>query len=93
VLEEDVVKSLKEHELVANNVDKEFETRRTLGERLSDLLAAFGGSWTFIGAFSLLMAAWIVWNTLATARPPDPYPFILLNLLLSALPRCRPPSS
>lgn len=91
VLEEDVLKSLKEHELVANNVDKEFETRRTLGERLSDLLAAFGGSWTFIVAFTLLMTVWIVWNTVATSKPPDPYPFILLNLLLSALAALQAP--
>ena len=91
VLEEDVVRSLKEHELVASNIEKEFETRRTLGERLSDLLAVFGGSWMFIGVFALLMAAWILWNTLATAKPPDPYPFILLNLVLSALAALQAP--
>ena len=91
VLEEDVVKSLKEHEVVASNVEKEFETRRTLGQRLSDLMAAFGGSWTFIGLFALVMAGWIVWNTVATARPPDPYPFILLNLLLSCLAAMQAP--
>ena len=92
VLEEDVLKSLKEHELVANNVEKEFdEARRTLGERISDLLAAFGGSWTFIGAFALIMTVWILWNTLATAKPPDPYPFILLNLLLSGLAALQAP--
>ena len=91
VLEEDVVKSLKEHELVASDVEKEFETRRRMGERFSDVLAAFGGSWTFIGVFALLMAAWILWNTLATAKPPDPYPFILLNLLLSGLAALQAP--
>ena len=91
VLEEDVVRSLKEHEIVASNVEKEFETRRTLGERLSDQLAALGGSWTFIGAFAVVMAAWVLWNTLATAKPPDPYPFILLNLLLSGLAALQAP--
>ena len=91
VLEEDVVRSLKEHELVASNVEKEFETRRTMGERLSDLLASFGGSWMFIGVFGLLMSAWILWNTFATAKPPDPYPFILLNLVLSCLAALQAP--
>lgn len=91
VLEEDVVRSLKEHEVVASNIEKEFETQRTIGERFSDILASFGGSWTFIGVFSLLMAAWILWNTFATARPPDPYPYILLNLLLSCLAALQAP--
>ena len=91
ILEEDVVRSLKEHELVASNVEKEFETCRTVGERFSDILASFGGSWLFIGVFALLMAAWIVWNTLVTSKPPDPYPFILLNLLLSALAALQAP--
>jgi len=91
VLEEDVVKSLKEHELVASNVEKEFETHRTPGERLSDLLAAFGGSWVFIGVFLLIMAAWILGNIVAASRAPDPYPFILLNLLLSCLAALQAP--
>ncbi len=91
VLEEDVVKSLKEHELVASNVDKEFETRRTVAERLSDMLATFGGSWTFIGLFALIMAVWILWNTVAANRAPDPYPFILLNLMLSCVAAMQAP--
>ena len=91
VLEEDVVRSLKEHEVVASNVEKEFETRRSLGERLADMMAAFGGSWTFIGLFAVVMAAWIALNTLATTKPPDPYPFILLNLLLSCLAALQAP--
>jgi len=91
VLEEDVVRSLKEHEVVASNVEKEFETRRSLGERLADLMAAFGGSWTFIGFFALVLAVWILWNTLGATRPPDPYPFILLNLLLSCLAALQAP--
>ena len=91
VLEEDVVKSLKEHDLVASNVGKEFETHRTMGERLSDLLASFGGSWVFIGVFGLLMVVWIAWNTMVMAKPLDPYPFILLNLLLSCLAAMQAP--
>lgn len=62
----------------------------TLGERIADGVAAFGGSWTFIGIFVAAMAAWIVWNV-RTPQPPDPYPFILLNLLLSCLAALQAP--
>lgn len=90
VLETDVLHSLKEHELVANNVELEFEKQRTLGERLSDLLAAFGGSWGFITVFCGFMAAWIFVNSAGGFRA-DPYPFILLNLLLSCLAALQAP--
>jgi len=82
VLEDDVIKSLRDHELVASNVHKEFETRRTFGERVADKLAAFGGSWKFIVVFSVLMIGWILLNVLIARRAPDPYPYILLNLAL-----------
>jgi uncharacterized membrane protein len=55
---------------------------RTLGERAADAVAAVVGSWRFILIQSALLATWIVWNA-SNGRPFDPYPFILLNLLLS----------
>ncbi len=91
VLETDVLNSLKEHELLASNVDQEFETRRTWGERLSDALADFGGSWKFILLFGFFLGGWILLNTLGLRHVPDPYPFILLNLLLSGLAALQAP--
>lgn len=62
----------------------------TLGERVADKVAAFGGSWTFIGIFLSLMIAWMYLNT-RSAKPADPYPFILLNLILSCLAALQAP--
>jgi uncharacterized membrane protein len=62
---------------------------RTLGERLADKVAAFGGSWTFIILFMAAMATWILWNHRGGAF--DPFPFILLNLVLSCLAALQAP--
>jgi len=92
VLEEEVVQSLREHEILASNVEEEFEASLTLGERLSDRLAAFGGSWRFILLFCGVLVVWIALNAFVLlARPFDPYPFILLNLLLSCLAALQAP--
>ena len=62
----------------------------TFGERVADKVAAFGGSWPFIGIFLLLMAVWMAINVRAP-HPYDPYPFILLNLVLSCLAALQAP--
>jgi uncharacterized membrane protein len=62
----------------------------TLGERIADRVASFGGSWRFILLFLSFMAVWIVFNV-ATRRTFDPFPFILLNLLLSMLAALQAP--
>lgn len=91
-VEQEVLRSIQEHELLAMNVDKEFENRWSFGERLSDGLGRFGGSWTFILCFSAFLALWILMNTLVLGlQPPDPYPFILLNLILSCLAAVQAP--
>jgi uncharacterized membrane protein len=91
-LEHEVVQSLQKHELLSANVDSEFEQQRTLGERLADRIAAFGGSWTFLISFGAFVALWIVMNSLVLYwRPADPYPFILLNLVLSCLAAIQAP--
>lgn len=65
---------------------------RSLGERVADAIARFGGSWGFIGGFILFLALWVVANVwLLRARPFDPYPFIFLNLLLSMLAALQAP--
>jgi len=91
-LELDVVRSLQEHELVARDVDRDAERGQTAGQRLSDRLAEFGGSWTFLIAFGVFLASWVLVNSVtAMWRPVDPYPYIFLNLLLSCLAAIQAP--
>jgi CRP/FNR family transcriptional regulator, cyclic AMP receptor protein len=69
---------------VSRNVNVEEDERMTLGQRVADKVAAFGGSWTFIISFGVVMLIWVLMNTTALLRDHfDPYPFILLNLFLS----------
>lgn len=68
------------------------ERPATLGERVADRVANFGGSWPFIGLFGAFLALWVLVNTvLLVNKPPDPYPFIFLNLLLSMLAAIQAP--
>lgn len=91
-LEDAVVNSLREQQLLSTNVDAQFEREWSKGERLADRMAAFGGSWTFLMAFGMFIAIWIAMNSLALAwHPVDPYPYILLNLMLSCLAAIQAP--
>jgi uncharacterized membrane protein len=91
-LEEEVLSSLRQHELLTTNVEVEFEKDRTFGERLADHIAAFGGSWTFLICFGVFLAVWIMINSAVLYwRPVDPYPYILLNLVLSCLAAVQAP--
>ena len=91
-LEQQVLTSIRDHDVLAKNVDAEFEQEWTLGERLADKIADFGGSWAFLMSFGAFLALWIALNTFVLVRrPPDPYPFILLNLVLSCLAAIHAP--
>ncbi len=91
-LEIDVINKLTEHESISVNVEKEFISKLTFGEKLSDLIASFGGSWKFIIIFFLIIIFWISINTyVLITRLFDPYPFILLNLVLSCLAAIQAP--
>jgi uncharacterized membrane protein len=91
-LEQEVVQSLADHETLAENIEAEWVGHRTLGERLSDHLASFGGSWTFIIIFFVVLVVWMGINIfVATSEQFDPYPFILLNLVLSCLAAIQAP--
>lgn len=91
-LEENVRESIKDHKPMARNINTEFDRQQSLGERLSDRLADFAGSWTFIALFSVLLCIWIGMNSFVLLfRPFDPYPFIFLNLVLSALAAMQAP--
>jgi uncharacterized membrane protein len=91
-LEDDVVRSLREHELLSSNIDAEFEQKWSFGERLADKIATFGGSWAFLICFGVFLFIWIGMNSLVLLwRPLDPYPFIFLNLILSCLAAIQAP--
>jgi uncharacterized membrane protein len=91
-LDQEVVESLREHEILSSDIAKQFEKKLTFGERLSDKIAAFGGSWTFIIFFSTVLLLWIVINSfILMTRAFDPYPYILMNLVLSALAALQAP--
>lgn len=72
--------------LVAENPDDDLETAMTVGERVADRVASFGGSWTFIMSFFAVLVGWIVLKAyLPGSQPFDPFRFILLSLILSCL--------
>jgi uncharacterized membrane protein len=91
-LDQEVIESLQQHEIIASNIAEQFERKLTFGERLSDQIASFGGSWRFIILFGVVLVLWIILNAaLLVNRGFDPYPFILLNLILSCLAAMQAP--
>ncbi|MGE0824628.1 MAG: DUF1003 domain-containing protein [Candidatus Binatia bacterium] len=92
-LEAEVIRSLQaEEDLLSENINVEFDRRLTVGEHVADKVAEFGGSWRFILGFTTVLAVWIVLNTVRLWQQPfDPYPYILLNLLLSCLAAVQAP--
>ena len=91
-LERQVASSIANHDTIAENVEDDFEEDRTLGERLSDHLASFGGSWSFLIWFGSILAVWIIANLImGEKRAFDVYPFILLNLVLSCIAAIQAP--
>jgi len=90
--EAEVVRALKEHELISENTNTEIASATTIGDRLSDRLASFGGSWSFLIMFGTIMTVWILFNSIHVMQQPvDPFPFILLNLILSCLAAVQAP--
>ena len=77
---------------IARNVMREFDAQLTFGERLADRVATIGGSWRFIGGFTVFLIIWMIINSFVLAAHAfDPYPFILLNLILSCLAALQAP--
>src|SRR2546425_1009710 len=86
-----VSNAIKEEKLIVNNLlypPKEILSR---GQKISDKVARFGGSWTFIISFFIILIIWIFFNSLAGSRKFDPYPFILMNLVLSCIAALQAP--
>ena len=91
-LDGEVLRSLREQEALAVDVNEQFDSQLTYGDLLADKVAEFGGSWRFIIGFGAVLVVWITINTVALLREPfDPYPYILLNLVLSCLAAIQAP--
>ncbi|MCW8041175.1 MULTISPECIES: DUF1003 domain-containing protein [Acinetobacter] len=91
-LEYEVIHSMQQHDLISKNVENKLDQRWSFGERLADKIATFGGSWAFLMCFGAFLVLWILVNTVAMVNhPADPYPFILLNLILSCLAAIQAP--
>ena len=87
-----VQKSIDEEKLLVENLLNEPKEILTRGQSISDKVARFGGSWSFIISFSALLFAWIMFNTYASdAKKFDPFPFILMNLILSTIAALQAP--
>jgi len=91
-LEHAVVSKVTRRGRVSKLVHRDITTQMTFGERVADKVAQFGGSWGFIGLFGGILVVWMLVNAWVLARHPfDPYPFILLNLVLSTLAALQAP--
>ena len=91
-IEMELAKRSGESLLVAEHLEEEFQRSITFGQRAADATARVGGSWGFVIAFALVLAAWIGLNSVALAGHAfDPFPYILLNLVLSCLAALQAP--
>ncbi|MGV2140016.1 DUF1003 domain-containing protein [Agrobacterium sp. 16-2014-1-2a] len=91
-IENEVANSIASRETLAENTELEFDDTETLGSRVADLVADFGGSWIFIIGFASLLAVWMAYNTFVVASDAfDTYPFVLLNLVLSTIAAFQAP--
>jgi len=90
-LDRQVAESIARQDTIAENTEEEFEEHRTLGEKLADSMASFGGSWKFLISFGVVLVLWMALNIVLGPRAFDVYPFILLNLCLSCLAAVQAP--
>lgn len=91
-IDRDVMDALKNNSVLSENIEDEIEGKLTIGQKLADNIAVFGGSWTFIITFFSFILLWIAMNIyVLTTKPFDPFPFILLNLILSCLASIQAP--
>ena len=91
-IDRDVMAAIRDNTFLSENIRDEMEAPLTPGQIVADKVATFGGSWTFIITFFLFILCWMIVNLwLLANRPFDPYPFILLNLILSCLAAIQAP--
>ncbi len=92
VIDWDVMEAIKNNSILSENIQDEIEGQLTIGQKFADKIAEFGGSWTFILTFFSFILIWITVNIWFLASQPfDPFPFILLNLILSCLAAIQAP--
>jgi len=92
VIDSDVMAAIKNNAILSENMQDEMEAELTFQQRLADKIAEFGGSWVFIITFFSFILVWMLINIwVLTSRPFDPFPFILLNLILSCLAAIQAP--
>jgi uncharacterized membrane protein len=91
-VDDDVLEAIKNNSILTENLQEQSEGHLTLGQRMADSIATFGGSWTFITVFFSFLFFWIILNAWILGQNKyDPYPFILLNLILSCLAAIQAP--
>ena len=90
-IEADVARRAGEHLAIADNLAKRFAREITFGQRIADKVAEIGGSWVFVIGFLATLGAWITLNVALAARAFDPFPYILLNLVLSCIAALQAP--
>jgi uncharacterized membrane protein len=92
ILDLDVMEAIKNNSILSENIEDSIEGKLTLGQKMADKIATFGGSWTFIITFFSFIIVWMSLNIwILATRPFDPFPFILLNLILSCLAAIQAP--
>lgn len=92
LIDRDVMQAIKNNSILSENIEPEIGSKLTTGQKLADKIAQFGGSWIFIIVFFSFLILWMVVNVwLLFSKPFDPYPFILLNLILSCLAAIQAP--
>ena len=92
LIDKDVMEAIKNNSILSENIQDDKDEALTFGQRMADHIAEFGGSWTFIIVFFSFILVWILINLyVLTTKPFDPFPFILLNLILSCLASIQAP--
>ena len=92
VIDKDVMTAIEQNSILSENIEDDKEEASTFGQRMADRIATFGGSWTFITVFFSFILIWIIGNIWLLAQKAfDPFPFILLNLILSCLAAIQAP--
>ncbi len=91
-IEQEVIESINANEILSDNIEFDMQTKITFGQKIADKVAEFGGSWRFIIGFFSFLGIWIIINAAILLQDSfDPYPFILLNLILSCLAAIQAP--
>ncbi len=91
-MEKEVLDSIADKDILSKNIGEEIEQNLTYGQHLADKIAQFGGSWFFISIFGIFLLIWMLINIfIISVHPFDPYPFILLNLILSCIAAIQAP--